>query len=376
MGQGSRRAESESAARITPRLRSALRTKLLAWYRAHRRDLPWRRTRDPYEIWISEAMLQQTRVETVIPYWQRFLARFPDVAALATADVDDVISIWAGLGYYSRARNLHRAAQLVMERHAGQLPDDVDRLRELPGVGRYTAGAIASIAFDRPAPVVDGNAARVLTRLFGIAADLRSRAVQQRLWSEAEQLARGEEPGALNQALMELGAVLCTPRAPRCPGCPWAQHCTAHARGNAEVLPVRSRRVPVRRVEAVAGLLQRHGRVLAVKRPQRGLLGGLWELPGGERSADGEPPVRTLARALREGIGLGIREAEPLGTIEHAFTHRILRLHVYRATADEGRVRCTGWAAHRWVSRSALTSLPLGGPTRKALAIARAAAQR
>jgi A/G-specific adenine glycosylase len=376
MGQGSRRAESESAARITPRLRSALRRKLLAWYRAHRRDLPWRRTRDPYEIWISEAMLQQTRVETVIPYWQRFLARFPDVAALATADTDDVISIWAGLGYYSRARNLHRAAQLVMERHAGQLPDDVDRLRELPGVGRYTAGAIASIAFDRPAPIVDGNAARVLTRLFGIAADLRSRAVQQRLWSEAEQLARGEEPGALNQALMELGAVLCTPRAPRCPVCPWAQHCTARARGNAEVLPVRSRRVPVRRVEAVAGLLQRHGRVLAVKRPQRGLLGGLWELPGGERSADGEPPVRTLARALREGIGLGIREAEPLGTIEHAFTHRILRLHVYRATAEEGRVRCTGWAAHRWVSRSALASLPLGGPTRKALAIARAAAQR
>ena len=184
---------------MTPRLRGALRRKLLAWYRAHRRDLPWRRTRDPYAIWISEAMLQQTRVETVIPYWERFLARFPDVEALATADADDVIACWAGLGYYSRARNLHRAAQMVMERYAGKLPDDVEALRELPGVGRYTAGALASIAFDKPAPVVDGNVARVLTRLFAIDADVRSRAVQERLWSEAEQLARGDEPGALNR---------------------------------------------------------------------------------------------------------------------------------------------------------------------------------
>jgi A/G-specific adenine glycosylase len=353
---------------LTPRLRGALRRKLLAWYRAHRRDLPWRRTRDPYAIWISEAMLQQTRVETVIPYWERFLARFPDVEALATADVGDVTALWAGLGYYSRARNLHRAAQLVMDRHAGQLPDDVDALRALPGVGRYTAGALASIAFDKPAPIVDGNVARVLARLLGIDADVRTRAVQDRLWNEADQLARGEDPGALNQSLMELGATVCTPRAPRCDGCPWADACWARAHGRAEQLPVKSRASEPRRIEAVAAFLERGGRVLAVQRPQRGLLGGLWELPGGEIAAD-ETPERALARVLREGIGLAISRARSLGSVGHAFTHRLLRLHVYRAEPGAGRVRRSGWDAHRWVSADALAALPLGGPTRKAVAL-------
>jgi A/G-specific adenine glycosylase len=358
-----------------PRRRAALRAALLAWYRAHRRDLPWRRTRDPYAIWISEAMLQQTRVDTVIPYYDRFLARFPDVAALATADLDDVTALWAGLGYYSRARNLHRAARMVMERHAGRLPDDIAALRELPGVGRYTAGALASIAFDKPAPIVDGNVARVLARLLAIDGDLRSPANQNRLWSEAEALARGEDPGALNQGLMELGATVCTPRGPRCAECPWARHCAARAQGRAEELPVRSRPTEVRRVDAVAAFFERHDRVLAVQRPQRGLLGGLWELPGGELR-DAEAPARALARILREGVGLGVRHAEPLGTIEHAFTHRLLRVHVYRGAVSAGRVRRAGWDAHRWVSRSALADLPLGGPTRKALArVSESAAQ-
>jgi A/G-specific adenine glycosylase len=369
MGQGSCRAKPGARDReLTPRRRAALRAALLAWYRAHRRDLPWRRTRDPYAIWISESMLQQTRVETVIPYYQRFLARFPDVAALAGAEVGDVTALWAGLGYYSRARNLHRAARIVMERHAGQLPGDVDALRELPGVGRYTAGALASIAFDKAAPIVDGNVARVLVRLFAIDGDVRSPAVQERLWTEAEQLARGDDPGALNQALMELGATVCAPRAPRCPACPWQRTCVARAQGRAETLPVRARPAPVRRIDAVAGFLERHDRVLAVQRPQRGLLGGLWELPGGELR-EGETPARALARAVRDGVGLGVSGAEPLGAIEHAFTHRLLRLHVYRARAGAERVRRMGWDAHRWVSRSALAALPLGGPTRKALAV-------
>jgi len=370
MGRGSHRAEPESAVgrQLTPRRRGALRAALLAWYRANRRDLPWRRTRDPYAIWISEAMLQQTRVETVIPYYERFLARFPDVAALATADLDDVTALWAGLGYYSRARNLHRAAREVMEHHAGRLPDDVDALRALPGVGRYTAGALASIAFDQPAPIVDGNVARVLARLLALDGDVRGREVQDRLWGEAGELAHGEDPGALNQALMELGATVCTPRAPRCDVCPWARSCAARAQGRAAELPVRSRATPVRRVEAVAGFLERHDRVLAVQRPQRGLLGGLWELPGGELCL-GESPVRGLARTLRDGLGLDLRGAEPLGTIEHAFTHRLLRVHVYRAQAGAGRVRRAGWDAHRWVSPAALAELPLGGPTRKALGL-------
>ena len=187
------------------------------------------------------------------------------------------------------------------------------------------------------------------------------------LWREAEALARGEDPGSLNQALMELGAIVCTPRAPRCGDCPWTASCAARAQGRAEALPVRSRATPVRKIEAVAGFLERRDRVLAVQRPQRGLLGGLWELPGGELR-DGERPARALSRALCEGLGLDISAPVPLGTIEHAFTHRLLRLHVYRASAREGRIRRAGWDAHRWVSRSGLAALPLGGPTRKALA--------
>jgi A/G-specific adenine glycosylase len=352
---------------VTPRERGARRRELLAWYRANRRDLPWRRTRDPYAIWISEAMLQQTRVETVIPYWERFLARFPDVAALAAADTDAVIELWAGLGYYSRARNLHRAARAVVERHEGALPEDPEALRALPGVGRYTAGALASIAFDRPEPIVDGNVARVLTRLLGIDGEVSSRPVQERLWEEAALLARGEDPGALNQALMELGAMLCTPRAPRCLACPWTRRCVARAEGRQESLPVKAAKKAPKRIEAVAGHLERRGRLLAVQRPKQGLLGGLWELPGGELAA-GERPEEALARAFRDGLGLALPGAEPLGCVEHVFTHRRLVLHVFRCKAGDGRVRRRGWDAHRWVSASDVDALAWGGPARKALA--------
>jgi len=360
---------------VTPRARQGLRRRLLAWYHANRRDLPWRRTRDPYAIWISEAMLQQTRVETVIPYYERFLARFPDVRALARADTDDVIALWAGLGYYSRARNLHRAARAVVERHDGRIPDAADALRELPGVGRYTAGAVASIAFDRPEPVVDGNVARVLARLLAIDDDVRGRDAQRRLWEEAEALVRGPEPGALNQALMELGATVCTPRTPRCPACPWRRRCRAHAEGRAAELPVKSAAAPPRPMEAVAAWVERRGRVLAVQRPKRGLLGGLWELPGGEVAA-GETPAAALARALRESTGLTARDARRLGAVEHVFTHRRLRLHVFRAEPAAGRVRRRGWDAHRWLPDAGLDGLALGGPARKAVALVREKAPR
>lgn len=345
-----------------------VRRALLRWYRANRRDLPWRRTRDPYAIWISEAMLQQTRVETAIPYYHRFLERFPDVAALATADLDDVLGAWAGLGYYSRARNLRKAAQAVVESHGGALPADAAALRSLPGVGRYTAGAVSSIAFDRPEPVVDGNAIRVLSRLRGIREDVKSAPVVRRLWDEAEQLVKGRSPGDLNQALMELGATLCSPRAPRCPDCPLSRHCDARAEGDAESLPVKAPKKAPRRVEAVAGWLVRGGKVLAVRRAEGGLLAGMWDLPGAELEAR-EDPGAGLARALREGVGLSVAGAEHAGAVEHVFTHRRMRLHVFRCAGVRGRVKLRGFSDHRWVSAASLGNLPQGALTRKALAL-------
>ena len=348
-----------------PRPRPAARRELLAWYRAHRRDLPWRRTRDPYAIWISEAMLQQTRVETVIPYWERFLERFPDANALASADTDDVLSAWSGLGYYSRARNLQRAAQQVVEQHGGALPSSPEALRALPGVGRYTAGALASIAFDAPEPVLDGNVTRVLARFLDIREPVSERAVRERLWREATVLVRGEAPGDLNQALMELGATVCTPRAPRCPECPWRGRCAGRAAGSAEQLPRKAPKRPPVAVEAVAGWLERRGRVLAVQRPARGLLAGMWELPGGALEP-GEEAESALRRHFEEGLGLRLPGAEALGSVEHLFSHRRLRLHVFRCKPAAGRVRRRGWPAHRWVSPGAFEGLAQGGPTRKA----------
>jgi A/G-specific adenine glycosylase len=352
----------------------AVRRALLVWYRANRRVLPWRETRDPYAIWISEAMLQQTRVETVIPYYERFLARFPDVESLATADLDDVLGVWAGLGYYSRARNLRAAARVLVDEFGGELPDDADSLRSLPGVGRYTAGAVASIAFDRPEPVVDGNVARVFSRLLGIRDEISRPAVRNRLWEAAAELARGEGPGDLNQALMELGALVCTPRSPRCPKCPIARFCDARAAGDAESLPRKAKRAAPRRVEAVAALVMRRGRALAVRRRPSGLLGGLWELPGADL-AERERPAQGIRRALRDRVGLRIDRLQRAGSVDHGFSHRHLHLHVYQCRDPDGRVRLRDFDAHRWLGLAALAKLPQAAVTRKALDLLGAAAR-
>jgi len=342
------------------------RRALLTWYDANKRDLPWRRTRDPYAIWVSETMLQQTRVDTVIPYYERFLERFPDVEALATADSDDVLGEWAGLGYYSRARNLQAAAQVLADSHGGRLPDDVDGLRSLPGIGRYTAGAVASIAFDRAAPIVDGNVARVLARLLGIREDIKKPEIVKRLWAEAEGLAHGPRPGDLNQALMELGALICTPSEPGCGRCPLRRYCDAHEQGDAAALPIKQKKAKAKRIAAAAGWLMRRGKVLAVRRPPEGLLGGLWELPGGDLEHS-EEPATGWARNLRERVGLTVTRTEYVGSIEHVFTHRRLKLHLFRSDPPTGRTRLDGFDAHRWLAPRALAELPLSSLTRKAL---------
>ncbi len=346
-----------------------VRAPILRWYDANRRDLPWRRSRDPYAIWISEAMLQQTRVETVIPYWQRFLEAFPDVESLARADLDRVYAVWTGLGYYSRARNLKAAAESIVADHEGRLPRTAEDLKTLKGIGRYTAGAVASIAFDEEAPLVDGNVVRLFSRLFGIREDSGRKEVVEGFWKIAAELVRGPRPGDLNQALMELGATLCTPRKPDCRACPLGRNCDAHARGDAEALPIKKKRARPKRMRAIAVHLERGGRILVVRRPEAGLMAGLWELPGGEIGPKDEAKDR-VADLLADSFGLPARGIESVGRVEHAFTHRRLELEVFRCRTDAGaRVRRRDHVAHRWIRSQALLDLAHAGPTRKALAL-------
>ncbi len=344
-----------------------IRAPLLKWYDANRRDLPWRRTSDPYAIWISEAMLQQTRVDTVIPYWERFLERFPDVASLASAEIDDVYAVWTGLGYYSRARNLKHAAETVVTDYDGKIPETAAGLQELKGIGRYTAGAVASIAFDREEPLVDGNVIRVFARLLGIREDSAAKHVVDRMWSVAGDLVVGPRPGDLNQALMELGATLCTPKNPHCLACPVRKSCDAHAQGDAQSLPIKKKRTKQTKMRSVAAWVERDGKILVVRRPEEGLMAGLWELPGGdiEPKQEGKEHV---ARVLRERVGIEILRSESVGQIEHLFTHRRLKLEIFRsAIAPESRVQRDGYVAHRWVKPAALLELAHAGSTRKAL---------
>ena len=297
--------------------------RLLAHYRATRRDLPWRRTRDPYAVWVSEIMLQQTRVATVIPYYERWLERFPTVAALADAPLDDVLERWSGLGYYSRARNLHRGAHEVMARWGGALPRTARELREVPGIGRYTAGAIASIAHGEPTPLVDGNVARVLARHYGIDEDVKSTVGQKRLWALAESLVPAEDPGDFNQALMELGAMVCTPRSPDCDACPLAATCVARAAGRTAELPVlppRKRASELPRLDRAAAWVVEEGRVLLVRRRPDGLYGGLWELPQAERRIG-------VGNVVRAPIRL---RANAVHTHEQTLSHRRMRVRVWR----------------------------------------------
>jgi A/G-specific adenine glycosylase len=324
-----------------------LRRALLAFYAEHARDLPWRRTRDPYAIWVSEVMLQQTRVETVLRYYDRFLARFPTPAALAAADEDAVLASWSGLGYYRRARLLHTAVREVVAHYGGQVPEAPEARRTLPGVGRYTAGAIGSIAFARNEPLVDGNVARVFARLFGIETALGERDTEQRLWALAEALVEGPDPGALNQALMELGATLCSKAAPSCARCPVSAQCRAAQSGSVERLPVAKKRVvpKTRPVVLVAALDAQRKRVLLVRGAQQ-LFGGLWNLP----MCDGQDA--SAAKSALQELGVGAKLLPgPLGSFDHVLTHR--RLEVQLFAAERTRFNHGGGRGTRSVNSAA-----------------------
>lgn len=319
--------------------------------------MPWRRRPgtsekpDPFRVWLSEVMLQQTRVDQALPYFERFLQTFPTVGALAAATTDEVLKRWEGLGYYSRARNLHRAAQIVQKRHGGRLPETVKELRNLPGIGPYTANAIASIAFGQRAPVVEGNVVRVLARVFNVKEPVNDAAMRRRLWGIAEGLVPKKSPGDFNQALMELGARICTPRAPKCSACPLCGLCEARAAGVEDVRPVRLPKTRIPRHEIVVAVIKRHGRYLLGKRPSKGLLGGLWEFPGG-KVRRGESHRRALIREIREEIGLGVKVGELIASARHAYSHFTVTLHVYRCTPVRGRPKPCFHTALRWVPKA------------------------
>ncbi|HET7091126.1 MAG TPA: A/G-specific adenine glycosylase, partial [Anaerolineae bacterium] len=317
------------------------------------RDLPWRRRRTPYRVWLSEMMLQQTQVDTVIPYFRRFTKRFPTVRALADAPLDQVLKLWEGLGYYARARNLHRAARIVAGEFKGRFPKTVEGLMQLPGVGRYSAGAIASLAFGVDAPALDGNVARVLCRVFAIRRDPRETQTRDELWSLAGSLLPKGQAGKFNEALMELGATLCTPRAPQCEICPIAAHCEARQRGIQEQLPVKRARRLTPHYEETAAVIRRNGRVLIAQRPHDGMLGGLWEFPGGKRET-GESLEECLRREIREELRLEIEVGEPLAVVNHAYTHFRITLHAFECRVLSGKARAIGVADFKWVRMSEL----------------------
>lgn len=345
-------------------------TALIDWFGASARDLPWRRVADPYAIWISEVMLQQTQVQTVVPYWKRWMRELPDIQALARAPDEKLLKLWEGLGYYRRARQLGAAARLVVARHDGRLPRDESALRSLPGIGRYTAGAIRSIAYDQPAPIVDGNASRVLARLFAIRGRLRRPAIDRKLWALAQDLINtaartgaGEACAQFNQALMELGAVICTPRRPACPSCPVQQHCQAMAAGHVERYPSRGR-TPVASARAFVVIVARAARRFCVRqRPLDGVNGGLWEFPcvAVEAGADDAP-----AGIAEELFGVKPLSLDSLGTVRHAITR-------YRITQQAFVVRFPAAAVERqaspgrWLSLAELDPLPFTGAHRRIL---------
>ncbi len=336
---------------------SALAAALLACVDAGQlRELPWRaEPRDPYAVWVSEIMLQQTQVATATPYLQRWLERFPTVEALAAADLGDVLKAWEGLGYYSRARNLHKAALIVVDQHGGRLPAERRSLLALPGIGRYTAGAILSIAFGQAAAVLDGNVKRVLARVYDVEGTIGKSATEKELWRLAEGLVAAVEPrqaGPLNEALMDLGATVCLPQGPRCLLCPLHAWCLARQRGTQEERPVRTARKPLPHLDVTAAVLRRPGQpeqFLIAQRPPEGMLGGLWEFPGGKQH-EGESLPDCLRREMQEELAVEVAVGAPVAVVKHAYTHFRITLHAFECQLLAGEPQPIGVADWRWVT--------------------------
>lgn len=349
---------------------------LIAWHEAHQRDLPWRSQpagqREPYAVWVSEIMAQQTRIETVVDYFNRWMAQFPSIKALAAADQQDVLKAWEGLGYYSRARNLHKAAQLVVAEHDGQLPRERKALLALPGIGEYTVGAILSTAFGQAEPILDGNVKRVISRLFDIDKPINEADTLKTLWGKATELVQAapeESAGVFNEGLMELGASLCTPRNPRCLICPVNQFCTATANGTQHERPVMPVRKRTPHFDVAAGVIWRgepfESQLLIAQRPQDGMLGGLWEFPGGKLDPEDVDLAGCLQREIKEELNGEIEVWEKITTVKHAYTHFRITLHAFHARYVSGELQTIGCDDFRWIDFTELAAFPFPVTDRK-----------
>lgn len=344
--------------------RARIRRRLVRWFHGHQRDLPWRRDRDPYRIWVSEVMLQQTRVATVVPYFERFLQAFPTLADLAAADEQAVLRQWEGLGYYRRARDLHRAARELVAAHDGQMPDDPLVFGRLPGVGRYTLGAVLSQAFDRRLPILEANSERVLCRLFGLRDNPRGGAARRRLWEMAACLLPRRRVGEFNQALMELGALVCTPAGPRCAACPLFDDCAARRLGIQDQVPLRASAPEVEQVHETAVVVWRGPEVLLVQRSERGRWAGMWEFPHGPLE-DGESHEEAAARLVWQLTGLRARPGPELLTIRHGVTRFRITMVCFEAHHRSGAFRSSFYRQGEWVRPDRLHAYPVSVPQRR-----------
>jgi len=333
--------------------------RLLDWYAENARELPWRGHPDPYAVWVSEIMLQQTRVETVIPYFQRWMGRFQTVSALADAPQGEVLSLWEGLGYYSRARNLHQAAQEVITKYNGEIPQDLKTLTSLPGIGRYTAAAIVSIAFGKNEPALDGNIRRVLSRVFNITDPARSTSGERILWALAEEHLPPGQAGDFNQAMMDLGATICFPKNPDCPNCPVVEICHAKILGVQEDRPVPKPKTRIPHHTVTAAVIRQDNKVMIAQRPQNGLLGGMWEFPGGKREP-GEELSACLRREIIEELSIEIKVGKPFGIFKHAYTHFRVTLHAFLCTLNGSQPQLKEHSDLRWVLPEDLDEYPMG----------------
>jgi A/G-specific adenine glycosylase len=345
-------------------LRRRVRRRLASWFDKARRDLPWRRDRDPYRIWVSEVMLQQTTVAAVVPYFERFLRAFPTLADLAAAPEQEVLRLWEGLGYYRRARDLHRAARRLAASHSGTVPDDPAVLGELPGMGRYTLGAVMSQAFDRRLPVLEANSLRVLCRLFGRTDDPRRGPVRRWLWQVAEDLLPARGVGDFNQALMELGALVCTPTAPRCGGCPLASDCVARRLGLQDAIPVKAPPPAITDVREAAVVIRRGPDVLLAQRPESAThWANLWEFPHGPLG-DGESHEEAAVRLARE-TGIDVALGPELLTLRHGVTRFRITMACFEAKYVRGRFRPDFYRQGLWLAPERLPDYPVSAPQRQ-----------